>query len=65
VLTVVANAGDVKVHGQGRRVEPRWVQTASIGEATEGLLVQVVGTITGPIAPDPPFGTLFNLADGR
>ncbi len=64
VLTVVTNAADVKVHGKGRRVEPRWVPTASISEATEGLLVQVVGTLVGPITPDPPFGTILSLDDG-
>jgi len=65
VLTVVpAGIGDVEVGGQGRRVEPRWVPTGSISEATEGLLVQVVGTLVGPIEPDPPFGTILHLDDG-
>lgn len=65
VLTVVvAGPGDVKVHGKGPRVEPRWVPTGSISEATEGLLVQVVGTLTGPITPDPPYGTILHLDDG-
>ena len=65
VLTVVvAGAGDVKVHGKGPEVEPRWVPTGSISEATEGLLVQVVGTLTGPITPDPPYGTILHLDDG-
>lgn len=64
VLTVVAGAGGVKVHGRGPEVEPRWVPTAGISEATEGLLVQIVGTITGPITPDPPYGTLFYIDDG-
>jgi hypothetical protein len=65
VLTVVvADPSDVKVHGKGPKVEPRWVPTASIGEATESLLVQVVGTLVGPIEPDPPFGTILHLDDG-
>lgn len=61
---VVADAGDVKVDGKGRRVEPRWVRTANVSEATEGLLVQVVGTISAPIVPDPPFGTIVEVDDG-
>jgi hypothetical protein len=61
---VVAGAGDVKVEGRGPQVEPRWVSTASVSEATESLLLQVVGTITGPIVPDPPFGTILMLDDG-
>ncbi len=65
VLTVVvASTNDVKVHGKGPKVEPRWVHTASISEATEGLLVQVVGTLAGPIEPDPPYGTILHLDDG-
>jgi len=65
VLTVVpANASGVKVRGRGPEVEPRWVRTASISEATEGLLVQVVGTITQPITPDPPYGTIIIIDDG-
>jgi len=61
---VVADAHDVKVEGKGPRVEPRWVSTASVNESTESLLLQVVGTITGPIVPDPPFGTILTLDDG-
>jgi hypothetical protein len=65
VLTVVpADASAVKIRGRGPTVEPRWLSTASISEATEGLLVQVVGTLTGPITLDPPYGTYFNLDDG-
>lgn len=64
VLTLVTDAGGVKVHGKGPKVAPRWLPTANVSEATEGLLVQVVGTITGPITPDPPYGTLFYIDDG-
>jgi hypothetical protein len=65
VLTVVpADLGDVEVDGRGARVEPLPVATATISEATEGLLVQVVGTIVAPIAPDPPYGTILIVDDG-
>src|SRR5882724_6991371 len=53
-----------RLAGNGPRVEPRWVSTASVNESTESLLLQVVGTITGPIVPDPPFGTILSLDDG-
>ena len=65
VLTVVVtSADDVTVQGRGRRVEPRWVRTADVSEATESLLIQVVGTISAPIVPDPPFGTIVEVDDG-
>lgn len=65
VLTlVVASAGDVRIHGRGPEVEPRWVRTANVTEATEGLLVQAVGTLQAPIVPDPPYGTILVLDDG-
>jgi hypothetical protein len=65
VLTIVpASLGDVLVGGLGRRVAPQKEATASIGEATEGLLVRVAGTISAPIVPDPPFGTIVELDDG-
>jgi len=61
---VVADARDVKVEGKGPRVEPRSVSTANVNESTESLLLEVMGTITGPIVPDPPFGTILTLDDG-
>lgn len=65
VLTIVpADLGDVVVGGLGRRVAPRKEATASVGEATEGLLVRVEGVISAPIVPDPPFGTIVELDDG-
>lgn len=64
LTVVVASTDDVKVHGKGPVVEPRWVPTGSISEATEGLLVQFVGTLVGPITPDPPFGTILHIDDG-
>ena len=65
VLTIVpADLGDVVVGGLGRRIAPQREATASISEATEGLLVRVEGTISAPIVPDPPFGTIIELDDG-
>ncbi len=61
---VVEDAGDVKVEGRGPRVEPRFVATANVNESTESLLLEVVGTLTGSIVPDPPYGTILTLDDG-
>ncbi len=61
---VVADAGDVKVEGRGAPVAPRWVRTANVDESTESVLLQVVGTLTAPIVPDPPYGTILEVDDG-
>lgn len=57
-------ANDVTAHGAGPRVRPRWLTTGAIGEATEGLLVQVVATITQAPTSDLPFGYKFFVDDG-
>ncbi len=57
-------ASDVKAHGAGPRVRPRFLPTGAIGESTEGLLVQVVGTITAGPENDLPFGFKFFVNDG-
>jgi len=64
LILVPAGASDVSSHGRGPDVEPLWVATGSVGEANQGRLVQVIGTISGPIEPDPPYGTKFELDDG-
>ncbi len=55
---------DVKAHGHGPRVRARFLTTGAIGESTEGLLVQVVGTITQAPSSDLPFGYKFSVDDG-
>jgi uncharacterized protein YdeI (BOF family) len=65
-LLVIAPASvdDVKVKGKGKRVQPAWVRTGSVGESTEGSLVRAVGVITqGPIV-DGDFGHKFFIDDG-
>ncbi len=65
LLTVVPAAdSDVTVLGRGFKVRPHWERTGNVGPANQGLLVFVVGIITGPIEPDPPFGSKFNVTDG-
>jgi DNA/RNA endonuclease YhcR with UshA esterase domain len=64
LILVPDDPGDVKVHGKGPKVAPLWVTTGGIGEATEGLLVQVVGTITQAPTSDLPYGYKFFVDDG-
>jgi hypothetical protein len=64
ILVPADPANDVKAHGSGPRVRPRFLPTGSIGESTEGLLVQVVATITQAPTSDLPFGYKFSVDDG-
>jgi hypothetical protein len=40
------------------------VTTGGVGEATEGSLVRITGTITQPIINDLPFGFIVIVNDG-
>src|ERR1700687_2207796 len=65
LLTLVpASDSDVEVRGHGRRVEPLWVHTGSVGAANQGRLIRVVGVITHPVVPAPPFGDKVFVDDG-
>jgi hypothetical protein len=64
LILVPASTGDVEVRGRGPRVKPLWLRTGSVGPANQGLLVRVVGVITQPVAPDPPFGNQVVVDDG-
>jgi hypothetical protein len=64
LVLVPASPDDVEVRGRGPTVEPLRLRTGSVGAANQGLLVRVVGTITQPLAPDPPFGTQLVMDDG-
>jgi hypothetical protein len=64
LILVPASPNDVEVRGRGPAVEPLWLRTGSVGATNQGLLVRVVGLITGPLAPDPPFGTQVVVDDG-
>jgi|SRR6266571_4460717 len=63
-ILIPADPADVKVHGAGPRVTPLRVSTAVVSEATEGLLVDVVGTVSQAPTNDLPFGFLFFVNDG-
>jgi hypothetical protein len=64
LILVPASPSDVKIHGAGPKVKPEFVTTAAVGEATEGRIVRVVGTITQAPTSDLPFGFKFFVDDG-
>jgi len=66
LLTLVPAAdSDVDLlHGHGPTVHPLWVATGSVGAANQGKIVRIVGTITQPVEPDPPFGNKVFVDDG-
>jgi len=64
LILVPASPSDVKIHGVGPKVKAQWVSTSSVGEATEGRIVRVVGTITQAPTSDLPFGFKFFVDDG-
>jgi len=63
-LLILTNVTDVKAHGSGPKVQPLPVATGAVGEATEGKLVRITGTITQPIFNDLPFGFIIVINDG-
>jgi hypothetical protein len=63
-LLVLINVTEIKAHGSGPKVQPVPVSTGDVGEATEGTLVRITGTITQPIVNDLPFGFIIVVNDG-
>ena len=63
-LLVLIDVTDTKALGTGPKVQPLPVATGAVGEATEGKLVRVTGTITQPIINDLPFGFVIFVNDG-
>ena len=63
-LLVLVDVTDVKAHGSGPKVQPLPVATGAVGEATEGKLVTITGTITQPVVNDLPFGFIIFVNDG-
>lgn len=63
LLVLVDVTVDKSVNG-GPKVTPLAVATGDVGEATEGSLVQITGTITQPIVNDLPFGFIVVVNDG-
>jgi uncharacterized protein YdeI (BOF family) len=63
-LLVLINVTNIKPHGSGPKVHALPVATGAVGEATEGKLVRIRGTITRPIVNDLPFGFIIFIDDG-
>ena len=61
-LLVVVDVTDAKAHGSGPKALP--VTTGGVGEATEGSIVRITGTISKPIVNDLPFGFIIVVNDG-
>jgi hypothetical protein len=64
LILVPADPAAVRVRGKGPAVNPRLVTTGGVGEATEGLLVRVVATVTRAPAQDGEYGFKFSVDDG-
>ena len=63
-LLVLINVTNFKPHGSGPNVHALPVATGAVGEATEGRLVRIRGTITRPIVNDLPFGFIIFIDAG-
>jgi uncharacterized protein YdeI (BOF family) len=63
-LLVLIDVTDIKPKGSGPKVQALPVATGDVGEATEGKLVTITGTITQPIIEDPPFGFIIFIDGG-
>jgi DNA/RNA endonuclease YhcR with UshA esterase domain len=64
LILVPSDPSQVKLHGTGPKVGAQWVTTGAVGEATEGRIVRVVGTITQAPMSDGDFGSKFFVDDG-
>ena len=63
-LIAPVDASHVLARGRGMKVQAQSVSTGRIGEATEGRLVRVTGTITKPVGNDLPYGYRVFIDDG-
>jgi uncharacterized protein YdeI (BOF family) len=63
-LLILTNVTDINTRGRSPRVQPLPITTGGVGEATEGKLVRITGTITQPIVNDLPFGFIIVVNDG-
>ena len=63
-LLVLVDVTEIEAHGTGPKVRALPVATGGVGEATEGKLVTITGTITQPVINDLPFGFIIFINDG-
>lgn len=64
LILLPASTADIEILPGASAVAPLSVATGEISEATEGLLVEVTGTITRPIINDLPYGYQVFIDDG-
>jgi len=65
LLTIVpSGASSISAEGRRQVVRPKLIKTGKVGEATEGLLLRVRGTVTRAVIDDPPYGFRLFLNDG-
>lgn len=64
LILTTTGASDVKPRARGANVRAESVPTGRVGEATEGRLVRVSGTITKPVGSDLPYGYRVFINDG-
>lgn len=72
VKGVLANANNLLVVqpssierlGRGARIRPQQSSTGSVGEATEGKLLELHGALVGDPVDDSPYGYKLTLDDG-
>lgn len=62
--TLTSDAASIKPLDGTKDIAPEDVKTSAVGEATEGRLVRVTGTIKMPIADDTPYGYKVYIDDG-
>jgi len=54
----------IRSAGRGRRIEPDCTPTGAVGEATEGRLLHLHGTMRGALVDDSPYGFKLDIDDG-
>jgi hypothetical protein len=64
LILIVTDPDDVRALGRGPNVAPWRLATGALGEASEGRLVALVGTITQPVGNDLPYGYRVFVDDG-
>lgn len=64
LTTLVADAADVVVEDGSMEVAPRMLATGDVGEASEGELIEISGTVTQALTDDSPYGYKAYVDDG-
>lgn len=57
-------ASEITDRGRGDKINPKHAKTGDVGEATEGRLLRLKGTMVGDLVDDGPFGFKLDIDDG-